>query len=219
MTDTNFSDTNFSAPIEIKFLAEAGVFEGYASVFDVIDNVNDRIVPGAFAASLAAWRAEGCYPPMLWQHDTKQPIGAWTEMREDGHGLYVKGRLFVDEVARAREAYALLREGVVTGLSIGYRARGSYREASGARVLTEIELLEVSMVTFPANDRARIAPVKSEREFEAFLREAGFSRKQARGVIARGYKALFQRDAEEEDEETLEAMRAFTAKLWELAGR
>src|SRR5690606_22323270 len=135
------------------------------------------------------------------------------------HGLYVKGRLFVDEVARAREAYALLREGVVTGLSIGYRARESYREASGARVLTEIELLEVSMVTFPANDRARIAPVKSEREFEAFLREAGFSRKQARGVIARGYKALFQRDAEEEDEETLEAMRAFTAKLWELAGR
>lgn len=191
---------HFDTPLELKFVADTGLFEGYASVFHVTDSVRDRIAPGAFKDSLAAHQKDGRLPPMLWQHDSKQPIGAWRAMYEDAHGLYVEGALFIDDIPRAREAYRLMKENVVTGLSIGYRAKKSHRdEKSGDRVLTEIELLEVSMVTFPANDYARIARVKSifdagrlpsEREFEAFLREAGLSRKQAKGLIAQGYKSL-----------------------------
>ena len=196
----------FDMPFELKFVAETGVFEGYASVFNVTDSVNDRIAPGAFEKSLRDYAREGRLPPLLWQHDTKQPIGAWREIYEDGHGLFVKGDLFVQDIGRAKEAYRLMQEGVVTGLSIGYRTRQSHRdEKTGCRVLTDIELLEISMVTFPANDMARIVRVKSAlaggeipsmRDFEAFLRDAGLSRKQAKGVMALGYKSLLPCDAE-----------------------
>lgn len=189
-----------TSSFELKFLNETGVFEGYASVFNVTDSANDKIVQGAFKKTLETARMQGQLPPLLWQHDMKQPIGAWREMYEDGHGLYVKGELFINDIARAKEAYRLLREKVVTGLSIGYRALQSHRDReSGIRVLTEIELIEVSMVTVPANDAARVLRVKSifdggcvpsEREFEAFLRDAGLSRKQAKGMIAQGYKSL-----------------------------
>lgn len=202
---TSFS---FEAPFEVKFLAAGGKFSGYASVFDVTDKVNDRIAPGAFQKSLQAFRAQGRFPPLLWQHDASQPIGAWRGMHEDRHGLFVEGDLFVQDIARAKEAYKLLQENVVTGLSIGYRAKESHREEkTGVRVLTEVELLEISVVTFPANDMARIDLVKSAlhagrvpsmREFEAFLRDAGFSRKQAKEVVSLGYKSLLlpPRDAE-----------------------
>jgi HK97 family phage prohead protease len=196
----------FDTALELKLLAETGEFEGYAAVFGVTDTVNDRIAPGAFQASLD----EGKMPPLLWQHDPKQPIGVWREMREDAHGLFVRGELFINDIPRAREAYKLLRENVVTGLSIGYRAKQSHRDSdTGARVLTDIDLVEISMVTFPANDFARVRRVKSvlegggvpsQKEFEAFLRDAGLSRKQAKGVIASGYKSLSLRDADDGDD-------------------
>ncbi len=185
---------------EVKFQAESGQFEGYASVFNVVDSVRDSISPGAFRRCLAEMKSGQRLPPLLWQHDTAQPIGAWREMYEDSRGLYVKGDLFVADIARAREAYKLMQEKVVNGLSIGYRVRQSHRDQkSGVRVLTDVDLLEVSMVTFPANDSARIVRVKSalatgemptEREFEAFLRDAGLSRKQAKALLADGYKSL-----------------------------
>jgi uncharacterized protein len=154
--------TVFDAPFEMKFAPGAGAFEGYASVFGNIDNAGDRIAKGAFAKSLAAYRQEGRMPPLLWQHDTAQPIGAWREMREDAKGLFVAGALFAEDIPRAREAYRLMKEGVVTGLSIGYRAKESHRDGkSGVRVLTEVDLLEISLVTFPANTAARVAQVKS----------------------------------------------------------
>lgn len=190
----------FDTPFELKFLAESGVFEGYASVFHVIDRSNDRILPGAFRDSLHRFHEEKRLPPLLWQHDAAEPIGAWREMHEDGHGLFVKGELFVKDIPLAREALKLLKEGVVTGLSIGYRVQESHRDAnSGVRVLTKVDLQEVSLVTFPANEQARVSQVKklftpgskpSEREFETFLRASGLSRSQARGVMACGYKAL-----------------------------
>lgn len=196
--------SHLQSPVEIKYLSETGFFEGYAAVFDVTDSVNDKIIPGAFKQSLDASRIEGRLPPLLWQHDTNQPIGAWREMFEDDHGLYVRGELFVNDIARAKEAYKLLKENVVTGLSIGYRAKESRRDAkTGTRILSTVDLLEVSVVTFPANDHARVNNVKSifghgqlptEREFEAFLRDAGLSRKQAKGVISHGYKSLHQID-------------------------
>jgi uncharacterized protein len=157
------STDQFDSPFELKFLSEAGVFEGYASVFGVSDSMNDKIAPGAFAETLAIAKKDGRLPPLLWQHDAREPIGAWREMREDAHGLYVKGELFIRDIPRAREAYKLLRENVVTGLSIGYRARKSHHDdESGTRVLTDVDLLEVSMVTFPANDYARVRRVKSD---------------------------------------------------------
>ncbi len=113
--------TSFDTSFEIKFLAETGAFEGYASVFHVTDSVNDRVAPGAFRASIGRFHQEGRLPPLLWQHDTSEPIGAWREMYEDEHGLYVKGELFMHDIPLAREAMKLLKENVVTGLSIGYR--------------------------------------------------------------------------------------------------
>lgn len=225
---------HLTSPLELKFVAGSGAFEGYASVFHITDSANDRVQPGAFQKSLAAARAENRLPPLLWQHDAQKPIGIWRDMFEDSHGLFVRGELFVNDIAQAREAYKLMREGVVTGLSIGYRTIQSQRDAkSGARLLTEVELLEVSMVTFPANTMARVRHVKSlladghipsEREFEAFLREAGLSRKQAKGLIAHGYKALISdgykapgaRDAAspaDDDDETQAAIRRLAENM------
>lgn len=199
---------NFDAPLELKFLAESGLFEGYASVFNVVDSVNDVIAPGAFHDSLESFRHLRRLPPLLWQHNTREPIGAWRSMYEDNHGLFVRGELFVKELTLAREAYKLLREKVVTGLSIGYRVHDSYRdEKTGVRVLTHVDLLEVSLVTFPANEQARVTTVKRsfdgssplfERKLETFLRDAGLSRKRAKSVVALGYKAQppSPRDAE-----------------------
>lgn len=190
----------FDSAFEVKFQAETGQFEGYASVFDVVDSARDRMAPGAFKKSLQDAARLGRQPPLLWQHDAAQPIGAWREIFEDSHGLFVRGDLFVADIPRAKEAYKLMQEKVVNGLSIGYRVKQSQRDPkTGIRLLTEVELLEISMVTFPANDSARIVRVKSalaagslpsEREFEAFLRDAGFSRKQAKGLLADGYKSL-----------------------------
>lgn len=208
----------FEGRFELKFLAETGTFEGYASVFNVVDRVNDKIAPGAFRKSLARYREEGRLPPLLWQHNALEPIGAWREMYEDDHGLYVKGDLFIHEIALAKEAYKLLRENVVTGLSIGYRTEESHREQkSGVRVLTQLDLLEVSLVTFPANELARVANVKrffagekpTERELEGFLRDAGLSRRQAKGLIAQGYKALAAR----EEAPACDGMRRFNDAL------
>lgn len=212
--DMQAAPSVLTAPAELKFAAN-GVFEGYAAVFGNVDSAGDRILPGAFAASLAQLRAAGRLPPMLWQHDPARPIGQWEEMREDGHGLYVRGRLFTGDIAQAREAYALLKQNAVSGLSIGYRAAESRRDAKdGVRLLTRLELIEVSIVTFPANDRARIRAVKSqfhagllpaEKDVEAVLRDAGFSRKQAKALLAHGYKALSARDATDGENGTEDA--------------
>ena len=101
---------------DIKALDESGAFEGYASVFDVVDGFDDRVAPGAFAASLAASRG-GRGVKMLWQHDAAEPIGAWDAITEDARGLYVRGRLLLD-VRRGAEAHALLKAGAIDGLHL-----------------------------------------------------------------------------------------------------
>ncbi|MFP4239226.1 MAG: HK97 family phage prohead protease [Rhodosalinus sp.] len=128
--------------------------EGYASLFGAADQGGDAVAPGAFAAALARFAAAGRRVRMLWQHDPAQPIGVWEEVREDARGLFVKGRLLT-EVARGREAAALLRAGAIEGLSIGYRTVQAERRGAG-RVLTEVELWEVSLVTFPMLPSARV---------------------------------------------------------------
>jgi HK97 family phage prohead protease len=105
---------HLESPFELKFQADNGRFEGYASVFGVVDSARDRVAPGAFRRSIAAARDKGAAPPMLWQHDAAQPIGAWRRIEEDSHGLFVEGDLFINDISRAREAYKLMQEKVAT---------------------------------------------------------------------------------------------------------
>ena len=128
---------------------------GHASLWGALDQGGDTVERGAFAASLARLRAEGTGVKMLWQHDPAQPIGIWEEIREDGRGLWVRGRL-LPEVAQAREAAALIAAGAIDGLSIGYRTLRAERDAQGRRVLAEVELWEVSLVTFPMLREAKV---------------------------------------------------------------
>jgi len=116
---------------------------------------------GAYGASLKALAAAGRRVKMLWQHDPAQPIGVWDEVREDATGLYVKGRILMD-VERGREAAALLAAGAIDGLSIGYRTLRAERDGKGQRLLAELELWEVSLVTFPMLPEARVAAKSDE---------------------------------------------------------
>ena len=137
-------------------LTDGEMVEGYASLFGVRDQGGDVVLPGAYAESLKALAAAGRRVKMLWQHDPGQPIGIWDEVREDATGLWVKGRILA-EVEKGREAAALLQAGAIDGLSIGYRTVKSERDGRGRRLLTELELWEVSLVTFPMLPEARVA--------------------------------------------------------------
>lgn len=175
-------------PFEIKADSE-GVVEGYASRFGEVDRGGDTIEAGAYAKSLASGRKV----KMLWQHDPGQPIGVWDEAKEDSTGLWVKGRI-LKEVERGRETIALIKEGAIDGLSIGYRTLKSKSGEGGSRLLQELDLWEISMVTFPMQESARIDAMKAAEEFERGntallkrmvedgLREAGFSINQAKAA-------------------------------------
>ena len=139
-----------------------GEISGYASLYDVEDHEADMVAPGAFEASLAEWQKAGRTPPLLWQHDAAQPIGVWRFLKSDARGLYVTGQLFIEHVARAAEAYALVKGGALTGLSIGYKPERVRRDSQrGLRVLERIRLYEISLVTFPALEAARVSAVKA----------------------------------------------------------
>ena len=191
-------------PLEIKALAEDGTFEGYGSVFHNEDWYGDVVAPGAFANTLAEWRAKGALPPLCWQHNMDQVVGVCEDMAEDDRGLYLKGRLLKDDVALAREAYALLKARAISGLSIGYRVRvDEYDREADIRTLKDLELWEVSLVTMPANDLARVEAVKNICDItglERFLRDAGgVSRKEAREIVFRVKASL--RDAGDQERE------------------
>lgn len=142
---------------------------GYASLFGQPDQGGDLVQKGAYARALARFRAEGRQIRMLWQHDPAQPIGVWDEVREDARGLWVKGRL-LEGVARAREAQALIGAGAIDGLSIGYRTIRATKNDKGQRLLTELELWEVSLVTFPMLPGARVGR-KADQAAVSLLRE------------------------------------------------
>lgn len=145
--------------LEVKTIDKNGRFSGYASVFDVVDNHNDVITKGAFRQTLKDRIGK---IKLLWQHRQDEPIGVFEDMFEDSQGLYVQGKLLLN-VQRAKEAYALLKEGAISGLSIGYSPmKYTIDPDMGTRILTVIELWEVSLVTFPANAAAAVTVVKSE---------------------------------------------------------
>lgn len=131
-----------------------GRFSGYASVFNRLDSGGDIVLRGAFAKSLAKRRGR---IRLLFQHDPKEPVGIWEEMHEDEHGLFVAGKL-VPGVPRAEALKRLIENRALDGLSIGFRTVKASREAgTGHRCLSEIDLYEISIVTFPMMEEARIA--------------------------------------------------------------
>ena len=194
---------------QFKATKDDGTFEGYGSVFNITDGGGDIVVPGAFADTLTTQKAAGRMPAMLWQHRQAEPIGVYTSMEEDSVGLKVSGQLAL-KTARGAEAYELMKMGALSGMSIGYRSRDdSYDRVTGVRTLKKLDLIELSLVTFPMNDASRVSSVKSSieeletiRDAERFLRDNGMSRTEAVAFISR-VKSLGPRDAGEDDMQTL----------------
>lgn len=160
----NGKDMSGTKPdLECKFMRfdqvaeiEGGVeISGYASLFGAVDQGGDVVAPGAYAASLKALAKAKRNIKMLWQHEPGQPIGVWDEVREDARGLFVKGRI-LNSVEKGREAAALIAAGAIDGLSIGYRTVKAAKNSKGQRLLSELELWEVSLVTFPMLPSARV---------------------------------------------------------------
>lgn len=180
--------------------SQAGEFTGFLSVFGNADSYGDVIKRGAFAKTISGDRVI----PVLWQHDSCEPIGKFTALAETAKGLKVSGELLVKDDAMAARAFAHLKAGTITGLSIGYRMTKFAVNKTGGYDIEEVELWEGSIVTFPANDKARVDAVKaadrikSIREFEDFLRdEGGFSNKAAKAIASGGFKN--QTDPRDED--------------------
>ena len=152
--------------------------EGYASLFGRKDQGGDRVAVGAYDASLRRGRSI----KMLWQHDPNQPIGVWDEVRADKKGLWVKGRILTD-VEKGREAAALIAAGAIDGLSIGYRTVKAQKDDKGGRLLSELELWEVSLVTFPMLPEARV-DAKGDNPDPSALQELAAVFEDARLAIA-----------------------------------
>lgn len=209
------------------------VFEGYGAVFDVIDSYGDSIVKGAFAGAVKAANDENKWPAMLLQHggwstEDSTPIGIWTSIEEDDYGLKVTGKLANTE--RGRDIYALMKmepRAAIDGLSIGYYAT-KWRAGEGAgqpeRILEEVELVEISPVTFPANEKATVTSVKSIeelqslRDIERHMRDAwGASNGEAKALISK-MKAATLREAEAESKAQSDLMAALQKNLETLRG-
>lgn len=178
-----------------------GIFEGYGSIFGNKDSYGDVVEPGAFVESL---KSNGM-PAMLWQHNTDTPIGVYSQASEDSKGLYLKGEINL-KVQAGLEAYELIKQGAVKGLSIGFITEADEIDRnSGVRRLKKVRLMEVSLVTFPANKLAKVTAWKgelprTEREFDKFLQAAGFSRKDAKTIGACGFKAYLSHDQRDADD-------------------
>jgi uncharacterized protein len=241
---------------ELKAEGDSRTIEGLGSTFGNVDKQKDTVAAGAFTKSL-----QSRMPKMLWQHDGSQPIGIWEEAYETPKGLYLKGRILDTQLGN--DVYKLAQAGAIDSMSIGYGTKDySLDRSSGVRTLKQLDLYEVSLVTFPANDQARIFSVKADGEIEQVadlieqavqlcksditpegitrladilaetkalldepegdgkptdirtlekcLRDAGFSRKDAKAIASEGFKATVnQRDAAEQALTTL--FNQFTA--------
>lgn len=194
---------------EIKFATDdkTGIFSGYGAIFGNVDSYGDVIEKGAFRETLREWEQRGKLPPMLLQHgggwlggaDDLLPVGKWLSMEENSKGLKVEGELFALNTERGTYLYEGLKAGALDGLSIGYKAKKykvGTKPTEPTRTLQEVDLVELSIVTFPANDKARVGNVKSAEidaiktlsDAEDFLREAGgprWSKSAARDFVSR----------------------------------
>lgn len=185
----------FDFPLEVKDVGEDGQIEGFAAAYGNVDHGGDIILPGAFTKTLRGRKSL----PMLLYHDGHRPVGVWNAFEDSDRGLKIKGRITTVSSDGA-EALALVRDGALAGLSIGYRSVKE-RYTDTARELIELTLLETSLVAVPMNDRAQVTKVKNIagegrlpalRDFEEFLREAGFSRTQATAIAGKGLSHLLR---------------------------
>ena len=205
--------------------SDQGVFEGYASVFNNTDLGNDVIKTGAFTKSI---RRRKNSIKLLWQHQSDNPIGVFDSIKEDEKGLYVKGRLV--RHGQGEVAYELLKMGALDGMSIGFRVnpnKVSYDKRTRKRVIEEVDLMEISLVTFPMNQLAKVEKVKSEgegttiREWERLFREEiGLSRSDAKIAagaaidgLSRKSETVSERLGEESVSELVDAMNNLSKTL------
>lgn len=208
-----------SLPQRFKFsVAPSGVVTGLASVFGNVDSYGERVLRGAFANSIARHKREGTTPKFLWQHDAADLAGRWIEVVEDEIGLRVIGQLNL-ETSRGRDIHAHVKAGDVDGLSIGYREVRA--QANGqVRDLLELDLKEISIVTFPANRAARITGVKAESaaDVERILREGGLPRAFAAKFAQAGWAALAEQPESDFSKTTAlaEQIRRATAQIGNL---
>jgi len=151
-----------------KSITEKGEFEGYASTFGNEDLGGDVVEKGAFTKTIS----ENKNVPILWGHNIREVIGVNKDFSEDAKGLFVKGQLILD-VQRARETHALMKEGAVKGLSIGYDAiRVDYSRAKeGVRIINEVKLYEYSVTAFPMNEAAQVTDIKSAEDATRAINE------------------------------------------------
>lgn len=197
--------------MEVKFASDkTGVFSGYGGVTGNKDGGGDLIAKGAFRDTLREWQDKGKYPPMLLQHGggflggamDQLPVGKYTDMEENAKGLKVEGELFALNTERGQYIHEGMKSGSLDGLSIGYRVKEfvlGTKPTEPRRTIKSLDLVEVSIVTFPMNDKARIGAVKSDfdpRELEAMLREATLSRSDAVKAVAT-FRKWLQREAGE----------------------
>lgn len=217
---------------ELKFAsdgAKEGTFAGYGSVFNIVDAGGDSIAPGAFKKTLKEWGARKKYPKMLLQHggfigpaEDGIPVGKYTKMEEDDHGLYVEGELFALDTQKGRYIHEGMKSGELDGLSIGYQAIDvSYGKTPDEprRTLKQIKLFELSIVTFPMNQESRVTDakavdlIKSLSDAEDYLRDAcGFSRAQARAFVST-VKGIGLRDADPPSLDALEAIQRLKSSI------
>ncbi len=149
-----------NSTIHLKDINKNGFFKGYASVFNVIDAHKEAILPGAFSRTLHIWKKRHDMPKMLWQHDTNQPIGIWHHIEENEKGLLVTGQT-LREIPRGEESYHLLKSGIIDSLSIGFFSCKSFNDPTHKlKYHSQVDLVEISLVTYPANPQARILHVK-----------------------------------------------------------
>lgn len=202
----------FSTPIpharlEIKAGADGATeVSGYGSLFGPpADSYGDVVSPGAFSKTIAEWRQRPWPLPMLFNHDTNALVGGWDSLAEDAHGLRVSGRLTPGS-SLAADVAANLRAGMLSGLSIGFRDRGSTPQKGGGRLLQEIELFEISHVVAPAVEAARVISVKSldqyqtTNDFAELLRAAGWPSEKAAAIARDGFKTFqIEHDAADAD--------------------
>jgi uncharacterized protein len=193
--------------LDIKKLSDSGEFEGYGSVFHEVDMGGDKVMPGAFNTSLATKPMSAI--KLLWQHDPAQPIGMWEELREDERGLYVKGKMLT-AIQRGAEVLAMMKAGVVDGLSIGFRTvRSAWEEGNDVRQLLEVDLWEISVVTFPMNLGARVDGVKMTiRDAESVLRDGGMPGNFAKLVAKYGFEEAERITAKERRDDGLVGVNA-----------
>jgi len=217
------SNKTLQASFDVKNVSDEGVIEGYGNVFDVKDHALDITMKGAFTKSLQSIKLNGKTLPLLYQHKADEPIGVFTELSEDQHGLKVKAQINLD-TQKGREVLSLIKQKAISGLSIGYRTiREEWDSKQKANLLHELEVHEISAVTFPCNEHSRIDRVKSllehsclpsQPELEKALKEIGFTNSQSKMIVAK-YRPQ-QKDVSELSQDELKAQidecQSFLAK-------